>query len=234
MESNHRDGPTGHKKISEEINEAGFYSLIVDETKDIEKAEQLSIVIRYVKEKNVHERFLTYVHAEALDAQSLTLDTLLECNILIDRCVCQCYDGASVMSGRCNGVQAKVRKEAPKALYMHCTVHRLNLVLVDSVKSVKAAGDFFCILESLYVFIATSKAHEIFIAQQKKIMPNEPPKELKRLSDTRWSCKYSAILAVQRTYSSIVASLKVRIERNQLKLKESLIKFLSYSLLLAL
>ena len=234
MESNHRDGPTGHKKISEEINEAGFYSLIVDETKDIGKAEQLSIVIRYVKEKNVHERFLTYVHAEALDAQSLTLDTLLECNILIDRCVCQCYDGASVMSGRCNGVQAKVRKEAPKALYMHCTVHRLNLVLVDSVKSVKAAGDFFCILESLYVFIATSKAHEIFIAQQKKIMPNEPPKELKRLSDTRWSCKYSAILAVQRTYPSIVASLKVRIERNQLKLKESLIKFLSYSLLLAL
>ena len=59
---------TIRKKISDEINEAGFYSLIVDETKDIGKAEQLSIVIRYVKEKNVHERFLTYVHAEALDA----------------------------------------------------------------------------------------------------------------------------------------------------------------------
>ena len=95
---------------------------------------------------------------------------------------------------------------------MHCTVHRLNLVLVDSVKSVKAAGDFFCILESLYVFIATSKAHEIFIAQHKKIMPNEPPKELKRLSDTHWSCKYSAILAVQRTYPSIVATLDVIIK----------------------
>ena len=152
--------------------------------------------------------------------------------------MCQCYDGASVMSGRCNSVQAKVRKEAPKALYMHCTVHRLNLVLVDSVKSVKAAGDFFCILESLYVFIATSKAHEIFIAQHKKIMPNEPPKELKRLSNTHWSCKYSAILAVQRTYLSIVATLDVIIKgedrKKAVEAQGITNQILSYSLLLAL
>ena len=32
---------------------------------------------------------------------------------------------------------------------------------------------------------------------------------MKRLCDTRWSCKYSSILAVQKTYSSIVATLDI-------------------------
>ena len=40
------------------------------------------------------------------------------------------------MSGRHTGVQARVRSFAPYAVYIHCHAHILNLVLVDSVKSV--------------------------------------------------------------------------------------------------
>ncbi|XP_034547876.1 zinc finger MYM-type protein 1-like [Notolabrus celidotus] len=44
---------------------------------------------------------------------------------------CQCYNGVSVMSGCNNGVQEKLRKEVPQAIYIHCYGHKLNLVLVD-------------------------------------------------------------------------------------------------------
>jgi len=48
-------------------------------------------------------------------------------------CVGQCYNGANVMSGTANGVQARIRNEVPHALYMHCYAHRMNLVLVQFI-----------------------------------------------------------------------------------------------------
>jgi len=51
--------------------------------------------------------------------------------------VAQSFDGASVMSGRFNGVQAKVKENYPYAIYTHCMAHRVNLVVLDMCKLVK-------------------------------------------------------------------------------------------------
>ena len=64
------------------------------------------------------------------------------CNLALIS-VSQCYDGASVMSGSCSGVSARIKELNPKAVYIHCCAHRLNLALVDTVKSVPVAEDFF-------------------------------------------------------------------------------------------
>ena len=47
-------------------------------------------------------------------------DLLAKFNLDFMKIVSQGYDGASVMSGRCAGVQAKVREFAPNAIYIHC------------------------------------------------------------------------------------------------------------------
>ena len=102
------------------------------------------------------------MHATKLDAASLTqyiTDTLKRLNVPLGDCVSQCFDGASVMSGECSGVQARIREVAPSALYIHCTAHRLNLVLVDCVKSVRPAADFFSLLETLYVTVNEKRDH---------------------------------------------------------------------------
>ncbi len=83
------------------------------------------------------------MEAKALDATSLlsyTSDLLLQFNLDPRYLVSHGYDGASVMSGRCAGVQAKVREFAPNAIYIHCYAHVLNLALVDSCKSVASAS----------------------------------------------------------------------------------------------
>ena len=65
-------------------------------------------------------------------------------------CVSQCYNGASVMNGSCSGVSARIKELNPKAVYIHCCAHRLNLALVDTVKSIPIAEDFFALLQTLY------------------------------------------------------------------------------------
>ena len=82
-----------------------------------------------------------------------------------NRIVSQGYDGASVMSGCCKGVQTQIREMVPHAIYIHCNAHCLNLCLVDSAKAVRGASEFFGLLETLYVFLSTSKCHVIFMEQ---------------------------------------------------------------------
>ena len=110
------------------------------------------------------------------------------------------------MSGHCSGVQQLIA--APMAVYIHCYAHCLNLVLVDSTKTVPEASEFFALLEMLYVFMSTSKAHTIYIHQQSVLHPNKPLRQLQRLSDTRWPCRFYAVDTVCSTFDAILASLQ--------------------------
>ena len=197
--------------ICNAVKEAGVFSLLADETKDCSKQEQLAVVLRYVDDKAViHEKFLTYKLATSLTAESLAaflVETLREYQLNPENIVSQGYDGASVMSGKCSGVQQRLRELAPSAIYVHCCAHVLNLVLVDCAKVVQSAREFFCLLEQIYVFISTTKCHVVFMAKQKELHPGKQPVQLQALSDTRWACRYSAVNAVCNTYDSLLATL---------------------------
>ena len=113
--------------------------------------------------------------------------------------VSQGYDGASsVMSG----VQQKICEVVPHAGYVHCYAHCLNLVLVDCTKSVFEASYFFSV-KTLYVFLSRSVIHAVFLQKQSDLQPDKPPRQLQRLSDTRWSCRYLAVDAVCSTFDSV-------------------------------
>lgn len=202
--------------ISNEVKEAKYFAVIADESKDISKTEQLSIVIRYCLNGQVHERFLGFHPAEKLDASSLVSYiklTLTKCQIDLHNCVAQAYDGANVMSGSCNGVQALFKKEVPQAIYVHCFNHRLNLVIVDACKSIKTARNFFLILQKLYIFLSGSVTHIAFLKAQEKLGISKT--ELKQLSDTRWTCQFSSCSAVKKTFPAILVTLfQCRSENN--------------------
>ena len=61
-------------KISTEIDKAGYFTLMADESKDCSTTEQLAIIFRYANVDNgvIQERFLTFVQADKLNAESLT------------------------------------------------------------------------------------------------------------------------------------------------------------------
>ena len=47
-------------------------------------------------------------------------------------CRGQGYDGADNMAGKCNGASALIKRVFPKALFVHCASHCLNLCITAS------------------------------------------------------------------------------------------------------
>lgn len=95
-------------EISRKLASSVQYSVMIDESKDISKKEQLSIVVRYVYKNSVHEEFLDFTRLHELNAEYLKDklgEVLSTCGINCKDCVGQTYDGASVMSGVNRGVQ---------------------------------------------------------------------------------------------------------------------------------
>ena len=71
--------------ICDEVQQAGYFSLMADETKYLSKQEQLATVLRYLdKEGTINERILTFIQATSLNAESLSnyLIKVLEDNSL--------------------------------------------------------------------------------------------------------------------------------------------------------
>ena len=108
------------------------------------------------------------------------------------------------MSGHLTGVRCDVN---PSAIYIHCHAHQLNLVLVDTCRTVPHASNFFSLLESVYAFISSSVPHSIFTSKQKELGFTREI-QLKKLSDTRWSCWHSSINAIMTTIQTLLHTLE--------------------------
>lgn len=183
-------------EIITEVKEHKVFSVIADETKDLQKKEQMSIVLRYYYNGAIHESFLCFQAANSLNADGLS-QMIISC---LERCgldyrnnlVGQGYDGAAVMSGKHSGVCTRIQRNARFAFYVHCNAHCLNLVLVDATKAVPEVVDFFALLQQLYNFISGSYVHMKWLSVQKELYPQQQPRELQALSDTRWACRYVA------------------------------------------
>ena len=119
----------------------------------------------------------------------------------------QGYDGALVMSGHCSGVQQQIKQVVPQAVYVHCYTHCLNLSLVDTTRKVPEAADFFVLMETLYVFLTSSKAHA-----------NSNINWIQKVKSGNFStCQTHngpAVDAVYFTYSAVLATLQIITEGN--------------------
>ena len=75
------------------------------------------------------------------------------------------------MSGRKAGVQAILREQfMPKAIYVHCHVHRLNLVVPDVCTSVSYVVEFYSIVAKIHSYFTMSGVtNERFRDAQKKL-----------------------------------------------------------------
>ena len=70
----------------------------------------------------------------------------------MDNCRGQSYDGAGNMAGRYVGASTLIQNQFPKAIYVHCMNHRLNLCVADTcsltmvqnmMDTVRKLSDFF-------------------------------------------------------------------------------------------
>ena len=78
----------------------------------------------------------------AEDLSDYIIKTLKECNLDPALIVSQGYDSATVMSGSRSGVQQHIRLHLMPH-NVHCYARYLNQALVDCVRNVQDASEFF-------------------------------------------------------------------------------------------
>jgi len=116
-------------------SDIGRFCIKCDETRDATNIEDMSVVLRYVKDGVPVERLLSVVDMKAVDANSI--EELKSHSVDPARILSQCYDGASVMSGSKGGVQKLLQEKLGKAIpYVHCLNHQLHLVVVHAMEAV--------------------------------------------------------------------------------------------------
>ncbi|KAL5701486.1 hypothetical protein ACHQM5_026814 [Ranunculus cassubicifolius] len=105
--------------IRQEISD-GKFCILVDESRDESKREQMVIVLRFVdKDGFVQERFFDIV--------------LSRHNLSVQNIRGQGYDGASNMRGQWSGLQALFSADCSYAYYIHCFAHQKSVIypLID-------------------------------------------------------------------------------------------------------
>ncbi|XP_049956318.1 zinc finger MYM-type protein 1-like isoform X1 [Schistocerca serialis cubense] len=146
--------------ITQEILNAHYLAIMADETTDVSTMQQLVIVYRYELNGSVVERFWGFFNPDTQDAETLFKVIKSELQKHADgkkeKVIAQCYDGAAVMSGGINGVQARIKQMYPRAYYIHCYAHQLNPVLQKAASVNKSARIFFSNLSGFPAFFSRS------------------------------------------------------------------------------
>jgi len=119
----------------------------------------------------------------------------------------QGYDGAALMSGNFNGVQAIIRKVHPAALYVHCSAHSLNLALSHSC-SIQHIRNCIGTIKSIGNFIkASAMRTELLKKYIKEQFPESKWTKLTSMCETRWVENHDGLIRFTEIYKAIVNTL---------------------------
>lgn len=196
-------------QILSEVQKSKYYSVILDCTPDVSRTEQMTLVLRYVlcdevKYPEVKERFLCFIPIESSTGEALTdvlLSKLNEMNLPIGNMRGQGYDNGSNMRGKNAGVQKRILDINPRAFFVPCSAHTLNLVVNDSALSCTDAVNFFMVVQEMYNYLSASTHRWTVLKKHVSALTVKP------LSNTRWESRIDAIGPVRYQAGEIYDAL---------------------------
>jgi len=181
--------------ISDEVREAGLFSVQIDTTQDITSKDQCAIIVRYVTDV-VHERLVAVVNCEKSTGKYLTellKNTLDKLGIDICMCVGNSTDGAANMQGPYKVFSAFLSEQSPTQIHVWCYAHVLYLVLADTTGGVIESASLFSLLNDVAVFLRESYKR---MHTWEEISEDKHHRKLSPIGETRWWAKDQALTKV--------------------------------------
>jgi len=195
-----------------------YFSILADETTDVSQTEQLSLSVRFIKDTEVHEEFCALL--QFLQQQAKILHLRFSPNYLnlasLEHMHGQGYDGASNISGKCRGVQARLQELYPLAMYTHCCNHVLNLVISTSSQLPVIRNAMTTILD-ICVFLSRS-AQRVSIFQdnvEREVSGSASRQKLKPICATRWAERHDSIIIFVTLLPAVVSTFEELQQENK-------------------
>jgi hypothetical protein len=132
---------------------------------------------------------------------NVLVDAIKSFGLDIDDIRGQGYDNGSNMKGKHKGVQSRLQEINPRAKYMPCACHSLNLTLCDMAKSCTKAVTFFGIVQRIYVLFASSTKRWKFLLDYVDGLT------VKSLCNTRWESRIKSVAAIRYQAPQLRAAL---------------------------
>ncbi|XP_008692634.1 zinc finger MYM-type protein 1 isoform X1 [Ursus maritimus] len=200
--------------IVNEINVSSAFSIICDETTDSATKEQLSICVRYPQKMSksilIKERFLGFIDTEEMTGTKLhrTIKTYLQqIGVDLNKICGQSYDSTTNLRGKFNKIAAEFKKEEPRALYIHCYAHFLDLAVIRFCKEVKELRSALNTLDSLFSTIHMSREMSANFQNICKLSQNKTCK--KHISPSCWTVHNHILLSVIEGLPEIIETLEI-------------------------
>ena len=191
-----------------------WFSIIANEATDVSRNEQMSLSIRWIDDSyQMYEEPIGLVQLPDTKEQtiySVIKDLLIRCLLSLSQCRGQAFDGAGNMSGVRNGVQALIKQDENRALYVHCLAQNLNLCVQCVAKQcdlVRNVMDFMYELLQLIKF--SPKRLALFNSIRSEVaLGGEATPLLRSICPTRWTVRNGPINSVLQNYSNLIATLE--------------------------
>ena len=150
----------------------------------------------------VNEEFIGLYEIKSIEVPHLVhviKNTLLQLNLTISKVCGQCYDGASNMRGIRNRVAKLIQDEEPRATFIHCYGHSLNLAAKDTIQSCKILQSS---LETTFEITKLAKysprRENLFNDIKEEMEPGSLG--IRSLCPTRWTVCADAMQSIIKNY----------------------------------
>lgn len=197
------------KIILNGISKWVYYSIILDCTPDSSRIEQMTFIVRFVScepglDPIINEHFLGFIPVHTTTGEFLTEEFLKQLKTLgipLENMRGQSYDNGANMKGKKVGVQTRILQLNPRAFFVPCNAHSLNLVVNDAASSCNEAASFFGTIQEIFNFFSRSTYRWSVLKKHVTSLTVKQP------SETRWESRIDAISPIRYQIGEIYDAL---------------------------